>query len=188
MKLSELWNTDAPEGQCWQCPDCESRASLGGNAAFHASTLGHRIPTLKPIFTKPSPAPATETATPETDAVYLNLEGQDCDAECYETLITHARDLERRLTAVTAERDVEQAELIVLKAAAEMSKDVFPTLEQENHDLRTERDAALRELTESKTDTRRLDWLEKREITNLDGLRPTIRAAIDAALDSALSR
>lgn len=39
-----------------------------------------------------------KTETPRTDAVYLNLECQDCDAECYETLIEHARTLERELT------------------------------------------------------------------------------------------
>lgn len=58
--LSHVWNTDAPDGQCWQCPDCESWASLGGNAAYHANQAKHGVPTLRPIA-----PPATPTAQAE---------------------------------------------------------------------------------------------------------------------------
>lgn len=39
----------------------------------------------------------TETPAPRTDAAVSNLEGQDCDAECYEAPIGHAQTLEREL-------------------------------------------------------------------------------------------
>ncbi len=42
------WNHDAPDGLCWKCPDCESWATLGGNAAYHAKTSGHGKPQLCP--------------------------------------------------------------------------------------------------------------------------------------------
>jgi hypothetical protein len=43
------WNEDAPVGSCWRCPDCASWATLGGNAAFHATQKKHGAPTLGPI-------------------------------------------------------------------------------------------------------------------------------------------
>lgn len=46
--LAEIRNTDAPPGQCWKCPNCESWATMGGNAAFHAQTEKHGKPTLQP--------------------------------------------------------------------------------------------------------------------------------------------
>lgn len=47
--LSAVWNTDAPPGQAWQCPDCASWATLGGNAAFHANKMKHGTPVLVPM-------------------------------------------------------------------------------------------------------------------------------------------
>lgn len=40
------WKKDAPEGKCWKCPNCNSWATLGGNAAFHAITMLHGLPKL----------------------------------------------------------------------------------------------------------------------------------------------
>lgn len=57
--LSELWNDDAPEGQCWKCPDCATWASLGGNAAFHVNKAKHGRPSLVPL---PSADATTSTA------------------------------------------------------------------------------------------------------------------------------
>lgn len=68
-------------------------------------------------LSKPAPA-QPETPTPRTDAVYLNLEGQDCDAECYETLIEHARTLERELCSAreaTAKALAEQDEAMAAR-------------------------------------------------------------------------
>lgn len=42
--LKNVWNTDAPEGMAWLCPDCDSWATLGGNAGFHSKKTGHRLP------------------------------------------------------------------------------------------------------------------------------------------------
>lgn len=39
---------DAPDGEAYYCPDCDSVATLSGNAAFHASTSGHQLPFLGP--------------------------------------------------------------------------------------------------------------------------------------------
>ncbi len=47
--LTRVRNTDAPDGQGWFCPDCGNWASLGGNAAYHATKTGHGQPVLKMI-------------------------------------------------------------------------------------------------------------------------------------------
>ncbi len=47
--LTTLWFTDAPPGQTYCCPDCGSKATLGGNAAFHVNEEGHGQPTLIPL-------------------------------------------------------------------------------------------------------------------------------------------
>lgn len=39
-------NTDAPTWLAWQCPDCESWATLGANAGHHMRTAGHGAPVL----------------------------------------------------------------------------------------------------------------------------------------------
>lgn len=52
------WNEDAPAGQCWKCPDCDSWATLGGNAAYHASSTGHAYPSLQDLA--PDPRAAAE--------------------------------------------------------------------------------------------------------------------------------
>ncbi len=49
------WNNDAPDGKRWCCPDCSAWATLGDNAAFHASRSGHRAPILENLLPqKPS--------------------------------------------------------------------------------------------------------------------------------------
>lgn len=56
MNNSDLsWNSDAPQGQCWKCPDCESWATLGSNAANHAEMCVHGMPKLEPIPFQRSP-------------------------------------------------------------------------------------------------------------------------------------
>lgn len=68
--LGALWNQDAPEGQCWKCPDCGVWASLGGNAAFHVTKSGHGMPTLiqmpviEPAAPPAAPEPLKATETP----------------------------------------------------------------------------------------------------------------------------
>lgn len=54
-----LWNTDAPDGQRWKCPDCKSWATLGCNAAYHMKTSGHGAPALKPIPEPKGPRPCS---------------------------------------------------------------------------------------------------------------------------------
>ncbi len=126
----------------------------------------------------PSPAPACETATPRTEVEKELPSHFFSDVDVVPA--DFARQLERELTAALAERD---------EARNQLSNNLWSEWEIERAKTIVQRDTALRELAEAKADTRRIDWLEKREITNLDGLRPTIRAAIDrAALDSALSR
>lgn len=49
MDLATVWRTDAPAGQAWKCPDCDSWATLGGNAGWHAEKSGHGVPSLGPI-------------------------------------------------------------------------------------------------------------------------------------------
>jgi hypothetical protein len=34
---------------CWKCPDCDHRASLGGNAGYHVTQTGHGAPTCVPL-------------------------------------------------------------------------------------------------------------------------------------------
>ncbi len=73
--LSAVWNTDAPPGQAWQCPDCASWATLGGNAAFHANKMKHGVPTLVPM---PKPkAPSYQTAPGNMIVTYSNG-GEPC--------------------------------------------------------------------------------------------------------------
>lgn len=48
------WPEDAPAGQTWECPECGSRATLGGNAGFHRNKTGHSAPVLKPFKEPPS--------------------------------------------------------------------------------------------------------------------------------------
>lgn len=50
-----LYEADAPDGQCWKCPDCTSWASLGCNAAHHMRVNRHGFPTLRPIPITPEP-------------------------------------------------------------------------------------------------------------------------------------
>lgn len=44
--LRLVWNTDAPQGDAWKCPNCDSWATIGGNAAYHATKTGHGVPEL----------------------------------------------------------------------------------------------------------------------------------------------
>lgn len=46
--IAKLFNTDAEPGQMWQCPDCDSSATLGNNAAWHVKSTGHALPTQVP--------------------------------------------------------------------------------------------------------------------------------------------
>lgn len=48
------WPADAPDGQCWECPDCGNLASLGGNAGFHRDNERHGEPRL---ITQPTKIP-----------------------------------------------------------------------------------------------------------------------------------
>lgn len=48
-KLKEVWNTDAPEGMAWKCPDCDLWATLGGNVGYHAEKTNHGVPVLMPL-------------------------------------------------------------------------------------------------------------------------------------------
>lgn len=60
--LSALWNTDAPDGLCWQCPDCASKASLGCNAGYHVKKTGHALPSLVPLCTETAPTDGAPVA------------------------------------------------------------------------------------------------------------------------------
>lgn len=50
-EITRIWNSNAPAGQAWICqePGCDSWATLGGNAGFHAHKTGHALPVLSPI-------------------------------------------------------------------------------------------------------------------------------------------
>lgn len=41
MVEAVIWKSDAPEGFCWECPECGHQASLGGNMGYHRATSGH---------------------------------------------------------------------------------------------------------------------------------------------------
>lgn len=58
-RLRDVWTTDAPDGLAWTCPDCDSWATLGGNAGYHAQKSGHRLPTLQPIRKSDDPSATT---------------------------------------------------------------------------------------------------------------------------------
>lgn len=47
--LKFVWSIDPLDTQAWCCPDCASWATIGGNAAYHATTTGHCVPVLGPI-------------------------------------------------------------------------------------------------------------------------------------------
>jgi hypothetical protein len=69
-ELKRVWNTDAPPGKVWKCPDCESRATLGGNAAYHAISKRHGDPVL--VDTHETQDPTAELRR-ELEEVKLNL-------------------------------------------------------------------------------------------------------------------
>lgn len=46
--LEIVWNTDAPEGYAWKCPDCTMWATIGGNAGYHSTVTKHGVPRLVP--------------------------------------------------------------------------------------------------------------------------------------------
>lgn len=45
-EITAVWRRDAPPGQAWKCPDCDLRATLGCNAAYHAMQADHGVPVL----------------------------------------------------------------------------------------------------------------------------------------------
>jgi len=59
--VNHVWNTDAPDSMCWKCPDCDYRATLGGNAAYHATKEKHGVPKLVPMKVESDPQDAAQS-------------------------------------------------------------------------------------------------------------------------------
>lgn len=55
--LRFVWNKDAPQGDAWHCPDCDHWATIGGNAAHHATKTGHGVPHLLKMPSEVEPTP-----------------------------------------------------------------------------------------------------------------------------------
>lgn len=68
--LAKVWTTDARDGMAWSCPDCDSWATLGGNAGYHAETTGHGVPSLRP---RPNEPTRTEASDTEEHEIKTNL-------------------------------------------------------------------------------------------------------------------
>ena len=112
------------------------------------------------------------TDTPETDAHIVTVECEDSCCAIYvklggietpEDLVpeSFARKLERERDEVIAERDRWKKRYYdVADAVCAESKDCEDLCRQAR-EIRTERDAALRELEELRKDKERLDWLLK---------------------------
>jgi hypothetical protein len=97
-QIRYVWNHDAPQGQAWLCPDCDSWATLGGNAGFHAQATGHRAPILgdQPARSQspdePTPSGISVEAKPEDDGNWtLRLAVEEI-----ETLRSELRQLRAR--------------------------------------------------------------------------------------------
>lgn len=80
--LSIVWKTDAPEGMCWQCPDCDSWAVIGGNAAFHAQQKNHGVPKL--IIAPPRVDPEDEFWSQDHLKLKRALESRTLAERCFE--------------------------------------------------------------------------------------------------------
>lgn len=47
LKVMEFsWNNEPPDGMCWKCPDCDSWATIAGNAGYHSKITNHQTPVL----------------------------------------------------------------------------------------------------------------------------------------------
>jgi len=55
--LRFVWNKDAPQGDAWHCPNCDHWATIGGNAAHHATKTGHGVPHLLKMPPEVAPMP-----------------------------------------------------------------------------------------------------------------------------------
>lgn len=88
---------------CFQCPDCESWASLGGNAAFHSTQEKHGLPTLVPII------PSPDQSTAQLQQRVRELEAQhESDKQAILDVMSLSNELADKQNA---ERDALKAQL-----------------------------------------------------------------------------